>query len=234
MNRTDRLYAIVEELRAASPRPLSVSKLASRFEVSTRTVERDLLALQESGVPIYAEPGRTGGYVLDKGMSLPPVNFTPQEAAALAVALAANASTPFQAATRSALHKVLAAMPKADGERARDVASRVRLLRFPTPERTVPQVIQQAIVAGRALSMTYIDRSGMRTERIIEPTAFVNGPSGWYLVGWCRLRRGGRAFRLDRIVRARDTGERVASRRFEDVATDLPRNLEARIPPIAG
>ena len=52
MNRTDRLYALVEELRAVAPRPRSARQLAQRYEVSTRTIERDILALQESGVPI--------------------------------------------------------------------------------------------------------------------------------------------------------------------------------------
>lgn len=61
MNRTDRLYALVEELRAVAPRLRSASWLAARFEVSTRTIERDLSALQQTGVPIWAEPGRTGG-----------------------------------------------------------------------------------------------------------------------------------------------------------------------------
>src|SRR6266511_4025164 len=59
MNRTDRLYALVEELRAISPRPRSANWLATRFEVSSRTVERDIGALQQAGVPIYAEPARS-------------------------------------------------------------------------------------------------------------------------------------------------------------------------------
>src|SRR5256714_15566897 len=86
MNRTDRLYALVEELRAVAPRPRSARWLADRFEVSSRTVERDIGALQQAGVPIYAETGRTGGYVLDKAHSLPPVNVTPAEAGGVAVA----------------------------------------------------------------------------------------------------------------------------------------------------
>jgi predicted DNA-binding transcriptional regulator YafY len=61
MNRTDRLYALVEELRVVSPRSRSATWLATRFEVSVRTIERDLDALRETGVPIWAEPGRTGG-----------------------------------------------------------------------------------------------------------------------------------------------------------------------------
>src|SRR5215813_5390621 len=63
VNRTDRLYALVEELRAIAPRPRTARQLASKYEVSTRTIERDILALQESGVPVYAEIGRHGGYV---------------------------------------------------------------------------------------------------------------------------------------------------------------------------
>ncbi|MFS4096524.1 helix-turn-helix transcriptional regulator, partial [Streptomyces sp. AF1A] len=111
MNRTDRLYALVEELRAAAPRPLSARALARRFEVSVRTIERDLSALQQSGVPIHAEAGRSGGYVLDRERTLPPLAITPAEATALAVALHALAGTPFAADARSALHKVLAVMP---------------------------------------------------------------------------------------------------------------------------
>lgn len=62
MNRTDRPYALVEELRARAPRTMRAVELARRFEVSTRTIERDLLALQEAGVPIWARPGPGGGY----------------------------------------------------------------------------------------------------------------------------------------------------------------------------
>src|SRR5262245_66060665 len=74
VNRTDRLYALVEELRAVAPRPRSARQLAARYEVSTRTIERDILALQEAGVPIYAETGRCGGYVVDKALTPPTLN----------------------------------------------------------------------------------------------------------------------------------------------------------------
>src|SRR5256886_17614920 len=77
MNRTDRLYALVEELRAVTPQPRSARWLACRFEVSSRTVERDIGALQQAGVPIYAEPGRTGGDGLGKKKKPPPGHVTP-------------------------------------------------------------------------------------------------------------------------------------------------------------
>ncbi|MER0449459.1 HTH domain-containing protein [Streptomyces sp. Edi4] len=63
MNRTARLYWLVEELRAAAPRPLTVAALAARCEVSTRTVQRDLQTLMETGVPVRTMTGRGGGLV---------------------------------------------------------------------------------------------------------------------------------------------------------------------------
>src|SRR5262245_65363516 len=100
VNRTDRLYALVEELRAVAPRPRSARQLAGKYEVSTRTIERDILALQDAGVPIYAQAGRHGGYVIDKTLTLPPINFTAAEMVAMAVSLAGVRPTPFGCARR--------------------------------------------------------------------------------------------------------------------------------------
>src|SRR6266498_1578454 len=83
MNRTDRLYALVEELRATAPRARAARRLAERFEVSVRTIERDILALQQAGVPIWATPGPGGGYTIDPAHTLPPLNFTASGAADL-------------------------------------------------------------------------------------------------------------------------------------------------------
>ena len=110
MNRTDRLYALVEELRAVAPDHRSTTWLADRFEVSTRTIERDLSALQQSGVPIYATTGRRGGYAIDVQHTLPPLNLSAAEVAAIATALAQPSATPFTQAGRSALQKILAVL----------------------------------------------------------------------------------------------------------------------------
>jgi predicted DNA-binding transcriptional regulator YafY len=77
VNRTERLYAIAEELRRAGRPGRTAGGLAGRFEVSVRTIKRDVSALLQAGLPIWARPGAGGGYVLDASASLPPVNFTP-------------------------------------------------------------------------------------------------------------------------------------------------------------
>jgi predicted DNA-binding transcriptional regulator YafY len=149
VNRTDRLYALVEELRAVAPRPRSAHWLASRFEVSARTVERDISALQQAGVPIYAEPGRRGGYCLDKARTLPPVNLTPAEAVAMALALDRLDGTPFPAAAAAGLRKLLAAMQTDDATAARELAGRVHLVGRREQAQTVPRLISDALSAYR-------------------------------------------------------------------------------------
>jgi predicted DNA-binding transcriptional regulator YafY len=199
MNRTDRLYALVEELRAVAPRPRSARWLAGRFEVSARTIERDISALQQSGVPVWAEAGRAGGYCLDKERTLPPVNFTPGEAMALAVALRQVAGTPFGQDGAAALRKVVAAMRKDDAEAARDLTARVYLVGAADPP-PVPAVITEALAARRVLRIGYADRHGLVTRRDIEPLGYVGMRERWYLLAWCRLRDAVRAFRTDRIA----------------------------------
>src|SRR5207244_6977673 len=124
----DRLYALVEELRAVAPRARTARQLAEHFEVSVRTVERDLSALQQSGVPIWATPGPGGGYTLDPSMTLPPLNFTADEATAIAVALAASGPIPFGDAARAALRKLVAAMSSTSREGAGELVGRIHLL----------------------------------------------------------------------------------------------------------
>ena len=230
MNRTDRQYAMVEELRAVAPRPRSAHWLAARFEVSARTIERDIGALQESGVPIYAEQGRTGGYVLDPAHTLPPVNVTPAEAVGIAVALTRLEGTPFAEAGLSALHKLLAVMPPADVARAADLAGRVHLVSPPDsrPAPPVPRVVADALTAGQVLMLRYADRQGHTTERPVEPVGYVGGKY-WYLLAWCRLRDGLRAFRIDRIVAAEPTGERVTPRAIDPADLDIPRALVTQV-----
>jgi predicted DNA-binding transcriptional regulator YafY len=204
MNRTDRLYALVEELRAAGPRGRTARQLADHFEVSVRTVERDLSALGQAGVPLATKQGRAGGYTVDRAMSLPPLNFTPDEAAAVAVVLGRSEHILFARHARSALQKILAAMPERALEEARATADKVRLLVLPAPDpdAAIAEAIWRAVRDNRTLRVRYTDVGGLETEREVEPLHIVVGPNGSYLTAWCHLRKDDRVFRLDRITRA--------------------------------
>ncbi|MEU8143259.1 WYL domain-containing protein [Nonomuraea sp. NPDC048901] len=140
MNRTERLYALVDELRATAPRPRTVGWLADRFGVSRRTIQRDLQALMEARVPVRAEAGPRGGWFIDRDTALPPINLTAAEALAVA--------------------------------------------------------------RRRVVWIRYADSAGRESEREVEPGGLLTASGSWYLIGWCRSRRAGRGFRLERILAA--------------------------------
>jgi predicted DNA-binding transcriptional regulator YafY len=221
VNRTDRLYALVEELRSRAPRMMRAAELAERFEVTTRTIERDLLALQEAGVPIWAQPGPGGGYGLNVDTTLPPLNLTPAEAAAIATALAATRSMPFAEAGRSALTKLAGVMASAPKDTASRLVSHIRVAQGPGggPVDPVSNVIQRALIDALAVVLTYRDAEGRASSRVVEPAGVVGTHNGWYLVGWCRTRQAVRSFRLDRISQVTLTDEPVT-----------PRSLDAMLP----
>lgn len=127
------------------------------------------------------------------------------ELAALALSLAHLGAGP-QAVTA---RRALAQLVSPDGRQARSVATLLDPLDPETARRA--RLLAQAITEGRVVRVLYTDESGRLSRREVEPvTTMVHGDH-WYLVGWCRLRRGVRAFRLDRLqavepteIRSRD------------------------------
>jgi len=222
VNRTDRLYALVEELRAAAPQWRSASSLAEHFEVSRRTIERDLSALQQAGVPIYATPGRRGGYALDLQHTLPPLNFSAAEVTAVASALAVDESTPFTHAGRTALQKILAVLREIDAEGTQELAARVRLFDDGDGDPGSMGAVERAIVERRVVEIDYVDKHGQSTARTVEPVAVLGVKPHWYLWGFCRLRQEPRAFRIDRIGAATVLDEQVQDRGLDPAAVELP------------
>lgn len=211
MNRTDRLYALVEELRRVSPAGRTSAQLAEHFEVGERTIKRDVSSLQQAGVPIWATAGPGGGYALDAGATLPPLTFSAGEATAIALALASQPDQPYAVDGQTALTKVLGAMTPSARASAAALGERV-WLRDEGVERTASaRVIDEAMREGVVVVIDYVDRDGAPTDRRpVEPMTFARTRGHWFLLAWCRTRRGGRSFRLDRI-----TGAQLTSQRFE-------------------
>ena len=113
MRRTERLFALAELLRARRT-GVTAEALAERLGVSVRTVYRDLDALRDAALPLHAERGRGGGFVLDRSYSMPPVNFTAREAAVLLAAgrwMIDQRMIPFVDTLQIALDKVRGALP---------------------------------------------------------------------------------------------------------------------------
>jgi predicted DNA-binding transcriptional regulator YafY len=197
MNRTDRLYALTEELRSASPAARSGRWLARHFMVSVRTVERDVAILQSEGVPVHATPGRAGGYRLDRAWAWPHTP-TPEEALALALAVRSLAGTPFHQPAQAGLHRLLATLPPHELATLRDLAAHLPLPTAPADT--------------GVLHLRYHSADGEVTERDVEPLGVFGNDEHWYLIAWCRLRAAIRGFRLDRIAALAATGEPAPDR----------------------
>lgn len=90
------------------------------------------------------------------------------------------------------------------------------------PYGAVVSAVSEAVAASRLVVIDYVDRFGATTTRGVEPAGLVRGVSGWYLVGWCRLRGDGRSFRLDRVASARVAPEQVPPHVIRDLVPDVP------------
>lgn len=210
MNRTDRLVSMVMLLQ--SRRVITAAQLAEHFEITERTVYRDLAALGEGGVPIVGEPGV--GYSLMGGYSLPPVMFSPDEAFAfvtggLLVERMTDAS--MRDAIRSAMGKVTAVLPP--GLQGRVDRLRKTMViggRSPTKGSVPLSTVQRAMSEGRVLRLNYLGAArGEPTERVVEPLGLVFYLDHWHLLALCRLRKEMRDFRVDRIVRCETLPEPI-------------------------
>ncbi|GIK63880.1 MAG: transcriptional regulator [Chloroflexota bacterium] len=200
MNRIDRLFNILLTLQTR--RRVQAIDLARTFEISERTIYRDMAALIQMGIPIMSLPGQ--GYELMEGFYLPPLVFTPDEASALylgATMLAASGNYVEEA--YRALEKITVALPPRQSELARQ---RADIIRFVIPrgnfdlENPYLTRLQQAILEKRVVFIRYYGFNRQEwTEREVEPYFLTFGEGVWYFDGYCRLRHDQRAFRLDRI-----------------------------------
>ncbi|MCL5999378.1 MAG: YafY family transcriptional regulator [Chloroflexi bacterium] len=202
MNRVDRLFAIL--LLLQRKRCVRAQDLALKFEVSERTIYRDMEALCESGVPILGTPGE--GYELMPGYFLPPLLFSAAEANALflgARMLLANTTGRVSADAEHALAKITLVLPsdmRAEVERLTEV---IRILgparKFDLYEPHLA-MMQQAVRDHRVVHMRYHSLSrDETTQRDVEPHELFYLGGIWYVDGFCRLRQEFRGFRLDRI-----------------------------------
>lgn len=225
MQRLERLMAISEALRRAAPRPVSASRLAEEFDVTARTIERDLAALKASGVPLYSEAGRNGGAVSLDQIGNVVVTLNPSEVMALLTAVqSAGRSMPFADSGATAVNRILDALPTESRMMTEHLRDRIRCADEPDGaiSRRVRRSIEEGVRRQVVVNIDYRDRDGHETHRSVDPVGFVRQPDGWYLIGWCHLRDAGRIFRLDRIERAHLTRRACATHEVDTTLGWVP------------
>lgn len=204
MNRTDRLIGIV--LLLHSRKIIRAKDIAKHFNITIRTVYRDMKALNEAGVPVAAESGE--GYSLVEGYHLPPVMFTQEEASALYMGgelTKTFTDKSLHTHIESALMKILAILPPDKKEYLEKLKSSTAIHTPPSRFKEgfrddVINMIQDAIVHRRVLSLEYFsNHRDELTQRKVEPLGVVYYSNYWHMIGYCRMRKDYRDFRTDRI-----------------------------------
>ena len=144
--------------------------------------------------------------------AVPPVALGPEEAAAVAVALAAQPDGPYAEAGRAALEKVLAALEPDPQRRAQLLATSLWVSAEAGRSAELRAAAEQAVTQHRVVELHYRDGKGRAGRREVEPQLVTRSSDHWYLVAWCRERQGPRWFRDDRIELLELTGETAPRR----------------------
>ena len=206
MRRADRLFQIVQHMRGG--RLVTARTLSERLEVSERTIYRDIVDLQASGVPVEGEAGV--GYLMREGFQLPPLMFSEDEITALVAGarlIRAFGGADMARGAEEALIKIGAVLPDSARQRAERVP--VHALSWEMTDELRQRIDDlEAAAAGRAfLDIAYADGEGTATTRRIRPLGLWFWGKVWTLVAWCELRTDFRMFRIDRMVEVNRTGD---------------------------
>ncbi|RZU60945.1 helix-turn-helix transcriptional regulator [Zhihengliuella halotolerans] len=215
---TKRMLDLLAALQAG--RAFSGEELATRLEVSPRTLRRDVERLRGYGYPVHARPGPGGSYQLGAGRRMPPLVLDDEEAVATVVSLAVLAAATYShpgglndAADR-AYGKIDDLLPRRLRTRVAALRASVEAERRPFPDIAAEALgeIAEAAAAEEIIVFDYIDAHGVSTQRRIEAHRQIHIDRRWYVFGWDLNREDWRVFRTDRVKNMRRTGRHYAPR----------------------
>ncbi len=210
MNRLDRISALLVQLQS---RPVvKASEMAERFDVSLRTIYRDMRTLSEAGVPICGDSGI--GYSLVEGYKLPSLMFTKEEAMAFLTAekiieqlTDAQNSNYF----RQGMDKIRAALRFVDKNYIHEMDNSIAVYKSRHAKKSLPNLLQtilSSINNKLIIKINYTNIDEKESKRSLEAVGVSYSHPNWYLSAWCHLRKEYRMFRLDRIANIETTTEK--------------------------
>ncbi|MCU0429969.1 MAG: YafY family transcriptional regulator [Cytophagaceae bacterium] len=228
MNKLERLQAILTVLK--SKRVVKAEELATRFEVTVRTIYRDIRSLEEAGIPIGAEAGI--GYFIDPDYFIPPVRFTQEEAMAMLLAgklMEVRSDFSSSKAFERAVTKIKSVLDEEKKDQWEKVEQQI-LICSPSPVSTEKNLflspINQALSESKVLHIQYQSNQGEITQREVEPLGITFQYQRWHLIAYCRMRKDYRDFRLDRIQELNLRTERFQKFKHPSLQTYLAGLLE--------
>jgi len=208
MNRIDRLFGILTLLQTKKYVP--AEKIADKFQISVRTVYRDVKALCEQGIPVSFEQHK--GYFVVHGYFLPPVSFNTEEANAMLMMetlVYGFADRSIQQHYSSALNKVKAVLGSAQKETLDTLNNNMKVQLPPCINHSFDylSVLQNAIGSKQIIEIDYKNNKEEISCRTVECIGLVFYAYNWHLIAWCHSRTDYRDFRVSRIIKLRNTAQ---------------------------
>lgn len=227
--KVDRLVSIIMIL--LEKKRIGAQELADRFEVSPRTIYRDIDAINMAGIPVRSMSGVGGGFEIMPEYKMDKRAFSTAELSALLMGLTNLSSMVRGEELLSALAKVRSFIP---ADKAKEIDLRANQICIDLSpwmgNRNIQpwlETIQTALQERRLLSFAYVDGHGNQTERTVEPYQLVLKGSHWYFQGYCRFRQDYRLFRLSRISNLQMKVETFVPREYQKPILDYSEALES-------
>ena len=234
----DRLVSIIMIL--LEKERMSAQELAKMFEVSTRTIYRDIEAISMAGIPVLATSGSGGGIEIMKDYKVDKKIFSTDDLSALLMGLSNISGMVRGSEVANALAKVKSFIPSEKAKSIELKASQIYIDLTPwegnASVKNALEIIKKALQENRLLIFTYIDGHGSKTSRTVEPYQLVFKSRAWYVQTFCRLKNDYRLFRLSRMSELKMLEETFTPREyqkpfldFEETARSLQTDIKIRI-----
>lgn len=225
--KVDRLLSIVMVL--LERKTMSAKALAEMFEVSLRTIYRDMESINQAGIPVVSSPGLHGGFQIMPEYKLDKKLFTAADLTAILMGLGSLASMPGNEEWVRTQAKVRSLLPLQQAEEIELKSSQIVIDLKPWMGNhavtAVLPLVKKSLYEQRLLSFLYSDRKGQSTKRRIEPYRLVLKDYRWYMYGFCLDRCDFRLFKVGRMAEAEMLEERFSQRELPPVMSDFSERM---------
>lgn len=226
--KVDRLVSIIMIL--LEKKRVSAQKLADTFEVSPRTIYRDIDTISMAGIPIRSTSGVGGGFEIMPDYKVDKKVFSADDLSALLMGLSNLYNIVRGDELIHALAKVKSFIP---ADRAKDIELKVNQICIDLSPwvsnrntQSYLEIIKTALQENRAISFSYIDRHGNKTTRTVEPYQLVLKSNHWYFQGYCYSRNDYRLFRLSRMTDLQMKKDTFVPRAYQKPILDIAEIVE--------
>lgn len=224
----DRLVSIIMIL--LDKKRIGAQELAELFEVSPRTIYRDIETINMAGIPVRSTPGVGGGFEIMQAYKIDKRVFSAEDLSALLIGLSGLTSVVRGDEVVHALAKVKSFIP---AERAKDIEFKVNQINIDLSQWAgngsigpYLEIIKSALEENRLLMFEYVAHHGNKTIRTVEPCQLVLKASHWYLHGYCTIRDNFRLFRISHMLNLKMLDETFTPRKYEKPILDYSEVLE--------